>query len=207
MGAVTSCCSPSVQNIHRVERNTHSIEPVFKENIEDPLFVDHVPTQAEEVDITDPVVARFYTLMKNGVTVTVLLQDSTELICKFTLSINPPMITIDYLSKKRTIILEEILSLFHGQQALDRVDTQAVLTEDRCVALQLLSGSCIPLRLQTQSHKKSFITCITMVMEKYVCASEVGDPVEEELDDSSGPPSLRRHPTIKSLYNDTDPTK
>eukprot|EP01067_Filipodium_phascolosomae_P008373 Filipodium_phascolosomae@DN7099_c0_g1_i1.p1 len=173
MGAVSSCCSDSASEAPNKQylppekespRNTSEKKPKATPKAQDGAGPDKSDksqrSHAKEIEFKN-----FKNRMKNGIEISVLLQDGTSLSCKMKLMVDPPILQVSFEEKVRNITFDEIKSLLYGFDALKRVETRAALTDDdRCVALQLVNGNCIPVKFRTSNDKRLFIDVVSDIM-------------------------------------------
>eukprot|EP01066_Platyproteum_vivax_P017906 Platyproteum_vivax@DN7451_c0_g1_i5.p1 len=133
------------------------------------------PKAAPPPDKGDPT-KKFQEKLEKGILISVLLQDGNSLSCKVYLVHDPPSLRVSFQEKTRNIQFHEIKCLLYGGEALKRVETKAILTEDdRCVAIQLINGNCIPIKFSTSDDKKKFIEIVSQMTQGIVNASSIDE--------------------------------
>eukprot|EP00916_Digyalum_oweni_P002622 GHVL01004763.1.p1 GENE.GHVL01004763.1~~GHVL01004763.1.p1 ORF type:complete len:185 (+),score=25.68 GHVL01004763.1:67-621(+) len=172
MGNLSACCSvdpASETQKHYIDEEQDAPEPSASEQKKPDNAEKRPRPKSQRSASNQGNKEAFHKQMLKGMIVNVLLHEGTSLECELILKDDPPTLQVKYQEKIRNIPFEEIKSLLYGPEALKRVETQADLTkEDKCVAIQLINGNCIPIKFVSKESKSSFIQLVTDIM-KHVC--------------------------------------
>eukprot|EP01066_Platyproteum_vivax_P007174 Platyproteum_vivax@DN2744_c0_g1_i1.p1 len=110
--------------------------------------------------------AEFELRLRKGMITYVLLQDGKALKCKLSYKPAPFVIAVAFEGKLRDIYIDEINCLLYGDEPLKRVETNAVLDVDKCVAIRLTNGNCIPFLFTSLAEQKHFTSLVSRALLK-----------------------------------------
>lgn len=173
MGNVSSCCSaepakntetiklacPSNPNQYSVQNASEKVPGHSPQATSKGYSKFH---QSNIVKVDESTLAQFQAKLEDSISVTVLLADGTNLPCQLKLKPEMKSLVISCESNFRDVPLGDLKAILHGKDQLKRVETKASLTKDqKCVALHMVTGNCIPIRFNEEEEKNCFIQLIT----------------------------------------------